>query len=160
MENAAPTSRGYFLGDYQGLAAAGTSFYALFAQAGSGTSDPSNIWFRDPPPAPGTTEGLDLAGDPVASLEPATAAYLFASGGLAGDRAFLVGGTPDSPGLAFGNGPRSDAVHSHSCLESQPGSALSDSSGFYLAIDRLFADSGDTLFSDALGSEVASVLLD
>src|SRR5262249_46713961 len=29
MENAAPTSRGYFLGDYQGLQAAGTSFYAL-----------------------------------------------------------------------------------------------------------------------------------
>jgi hypothetical protein len=51
MENAAPTSRGYFLGDYQGLAAAGNNFYALFAQAGSGASDPSNIWFRDPPPA-------------------------------------------------------------------------------------------------------------
>jgi hypothetical protein len=51
MENAAPTSRGYFLGDYQGLAAAGTSFYTLFGQAGSGAADPSNIWFRDPPPA-------------------------------------------------------------------------------------------------------------
>ncbi len=51
MENAAPTSRGYFLGDYQGLAAAGTSFYALFAQAGSSAANPSDIWFRDPPPA-------------------------------------------------------------------------------------------------------------
>jgi len=51
MENAAPTSRGYFLGDYQGLAAAGQNFYALFAQAGSSSADPSNIWFRDPPPA-------------------------------------------------------------------------------------------------------------
>jgi hypothetical protein len=51
LENAANTSRGYFLGDYQGLAAAGSSFYALFTQAGSGASDPSNIWFRDPPPA-------------------------------------------------------------------------------------------------------------
>jgi hypothetical protein len=54
MENAAPTSRGYFLGDYEGLAAAGNNFYALFAQAGSSTSDPSNIWFRDPPPASAT----------------------------------------------------------------------------------------------------------
>jgi hypothetical protein len=51
MENAANTGRGYFLGDYAGLAAAGKSFYALFAQAGTGASDPSNIWFRDPPPA-------------------------------------------------------------------------------------------------------------
>src|SRR5262249_36056758 len=38
MENAASTSRGYFLGDYQGLAAAGTSFYALFGQAGPGSA--------------------------------------------------------------------------------------------------------------------------
>ena len=47
----AQISRGNFLGDYQGLTAAGNSFYALFAEAGSGSSDPSNIWFRDPPPA-------------------------------------------------------------------------------------------------------------
>jgi hypothetical protein len=51
IENAAPTSRGYFLGDYEGLRAAGNNFYALFAQAGASTSDPSDIWFRDPPPA-------------------------------------------------------------------------------------------------------------
>jgi hypothetical protein len=54
MENAAPTSRGYFLGDYEALAAAGSNFYALFAQAGADSSDPSNIWFRDPPPAGAT----------------------------------------------------------------------------------------------------------
>jgi hypothetical protein len=51
MENAAPTSRGYFLGDYEGLVAAGRNFYALFAQAGT-ADDPTNIFFRDPPPAP------------------------------------------------------------------------------------------------------------
>jgi hypothetical protein len=61
IENAAQTSRGYFLGDYQGLAAAGQNFYALFAQAGTSTSDPSNIWFRDPPPAPDSV-GLEDAG--------------------------------------------------------------------------------------------------
>jgi hypothetical protein len=53
MENA-PVANGLFLGDYQGLAAGGNglnSFYALFAQAGSGSADPSNMFFRDPPPA-------------------------------------------------------------------------------------------------------------
>jgi hypothetical protein len=45
------TSRGFFLGDYEGLVAAGSSFDALFSQAGSDSSDPSNVWFRDPPPA-------------------------------------------------------------------------------------------------------------
>ena len=56
MENAARTSRGYFLGDYEGLAAAGSNFYALFGQAGPDSSDPSNIWFRDPPPAGATRD--------------------------------------------------------------------------------------------------------
>jgi hypothetical protein len=75
MENAAPTSRGYFLGDYQGLAAAGTSFYALFAQAGGDPSDPSDIWFRDPPrraalavDVPARTEtSPSIASDPATS---------------------------------------------------------------------------------------------
>jgi hypothetical protein len=51
----APLSRGYFLGDYEGLAAGGNNFYALFTQSGSGTDGKSNIWFRDPPPAPADT---------------------------------------------------------------------------------------------------------
>jgi hypothetical protein len=46
------TSRGYFVGDYEGLVAVGNNFDALFAQAGADASDPSNIWFRDPPAAP------------------------------------------------------------------------------------------------------------
>jgi hypothetical protein len=69
MENAAPTSRGYFLGDYEGLAAAGSSFYALFAQAGSDTSNPSDIWFRDPPPAPASPTPA-----PAAEMAPRAAA--------------------------------------------------------------------------------------
>jgi hypothetical protein len=66
LENAPLTSRGYFLGDYQGLAAAGNSFYSLFGEAGTGSSDPSNIWFRDPPPAPES---------PVASAAPVAVAH-------------------------------------------------------------------------------------
>lgn len=45
----APVARGFFLGDYAGLAAAGNNFYALFAQTQD--SDPASIFFRDPPPA-------------------------------------------------------------------------------------------------------------
>src|SRR5439155_6947760 len=59
----APNSRGNFLGDYQGLSAAGTSFYSLFGQAGTDASNNSNIWFRDPPEA-----------DEGATDEPAPAA--------------------------------------------------------------------------------------
>jgi hypothetical protein len=47
----APLASGYFLGDYEGLAAGGNNFYALFTQTGSGPDGKSNIWFRDPPPA-------------------------------------------------------------------------------------------------------------
>jgi len=150
MENAAPTSRGYFLGDYQGLAAAGTSFYALFAQAGSSTSDPSNIFFRDPPPAPGVSVVLHLAGDPGSLLALETTAYLFASGGLTEDLSFLAGGY-----VPAGNGPHSDDVYASSDLEKP-----SDDGRLSLAADRLFANSGDTIFSNGLGSDVAFVSLD
>src|SRR5262249_29107399 len=61
MENAPLTSGGYFRGDYQGLAAAGSSFYALFGEAGTGSSDPSNIWFRDPPPAAAASSAASAA---------------------------------------------------------------------------------------------------
>ena len=57
----APNSRGNFLGDYQGLSAAGTSFYALFGQAGTDASNNSNIWFRDPPRAGETAAGTASA---------------------------------------------------------------------------------------------------
>jgi hypothetical protein len=80
VENAARTSRGYFLGDYQGLAAAGNSFYSLFAQAGSSAADPSDIWFRDPPPAPGGgsgtagTSAVKVIADPASGLGAAMTA--------------------------------------------------------------------------------------
>lgn len=87
MENAAPTSRGYFLGDYQGLASAGTSFYSLFAQAGSGASDPSDIWFRDPPAAAGgggdgAAAGTGAEAGTPSSLAPAVGPQGPVGGGL------------------------------------------------------------------------------
>jgi hypothetical protein len=96
LENAAATSRGYFLGDYQGLAAAGQNFYALFGQAGGSKADPSNIWFRDPPPA---AAGLD-ASPPAAPGELAvdvTAAL--GIGAFAGDTP-----GPDGTGSARAGG--------------------------------------------------------
>jgi hypothetical protein len=50
LELAPRTFRGFFVGDYEGLAATGNNFDALFSQAVS-TSDPASIFFRDPPPA-------------------------------------------------------------------------------------------------------------
>jgi hypothetical protein len=44
MQLAAPTERGFFLGDYEGLTAVGNSFKPFFAQAGPGNPD-SNIFF-------------------------------------------------------------------------------------------------------------------
>jgi len=156
MENAAPTSRGYFLGDYQGLAAAGRNFYSLFGQAGSGSSDPSNIWFRDPPPA------SDAAESPDVSLTPATTAELVARDGLAGDLAFFVGGTSQTAGPAYapeGNKPGSD-VHSSSGLGRQVGAVFSAESRRDLALISALGSETDALFSDALGSDGAVVALD
>ncbi len=73
LEKAPPTSRGYFLGDYEGLSAAGNSFYALFGQAGSGT-DSSNIWFRDPPPQGLGTEAAQPIAAPAGEGSVSTSA--------------------------------------------------------------------------------------
>jgi hypothetical protein len=104
MEKAAPTTRGYFLGDYESLQAAGKSFYALFAQAGSSTSDPSNIWFRDPPPEPALA-----AESPMLAVKAQPVVFtpgddtLFTSRSV--PTAFVLGSTGDdstASGLAFG----------------------------------------------------------
>jgi hypothetical protein len=124
MEKAVPTNRGYFLGDYQGLVAAGQNFYALFAQAGS-TSDPSDIWFRDPPPA---------GESPAASAAPAAATPSSAPSGsrkLAVDALAALGiglfgeNTPSSGGT----GPartveRSSVVNQPPLAKDDPGSLV------------------------------------
>jgi hypothetical protein len=91
LENAPPTDNGnFFLGDYEGLTAAGTSFYSLFAQAGD-ASNPSSVWFRDPPPAP----AILLVGEALAGL----GAGVFA------------GNSPGNDGTGFaGTGWRSSMV--------------------------------------------------
>jgi hypothetical protein len=159
IEKAAATSRGYFLGDYEGLAAAGKSFYALYAQANT-SSNPSNIWFRDPPPAPGTAD--------APSMETGLVAGRLTTDGLAGDVANLQGNTdvsgsgyaPQGPGSLANDIPYIGSV-------GQPGSVLSGDAGLNLAmlsnaahstaaLDRLFADGGEAPFADALGSEGAA----
>jgi hypothetical protein len=52
---------GNFVGDYEGLAAAGNSFFAAWAQPHG--SDRDSIFFRDPPPEPGV-HGSELS-DPL-----------------------------------------------------------------------------------------------
>jgi hypothetical protein len=100
MEQAPLTSQGYFLGDYQGLVASGSSFYALFAQAGTGSSDPSNIWFRDPPPAPAaTTSQLALDGA-ASSPESGSSLMGIAGADLVGDLGATDGRHADTSGQA------------------------------------------------------------
>jgi hypothetical protein len=141
MENAPKTSRGYFLGDYQGLAAAGNSFYALFAQAGSDASDPSNIWFRDPPPA---------ANSAAASPAPVTLTLSSAApvpGQVALDALAALGfdvfevSTADPRGTALaGAGQRSTVVDQHPLLLDS-----------VLAPTRPAAQAADTLLSGGGG---------
>jgi hypothetical protein len=69
--------RGFFLGDYEGLAAAGNSFNAFFAATNG--SDPGDIYFRDPVAATSTpvpvlvNEGTALAES--ATLLPSEASW-------------------------------------------------------------------------------------
>jgi hypothetical protein len=158
LEQAPNTSHGYFLGDYEGLAAAGKSFYALFAQAGS-SSDPSNIWFRDPPPAPGAADS------------PVTQSL--ATDGLAGDVAMLEANA-NAAGPAFapqGTGPGAVEVQADIGLGMPLVNMLSANNSLDLAtlsapthrttaLDCLFAGGGETLFADALGSDGGSAAAD
>src|SRR5262249_17230190 len=94
-------SRGYFLGDYQGLAAAGNSFYALFAQAGLENGKPaSDIFFRDPPPAP------------VYPTATVTSLGLNVQRGLTGDVGFWHGSAGQPLINRFNGGPDATALSS------------------------------------------------
>jgi hypothetical protein len=118
IENAAPTSRGYFLGDYEGLVAAGTSFYAFFAQAGGSKSDPSNIWFRDPPPAPDSPEAATPSSAPSGSKFAVDA--LAALGiGLFGETTPSSGGTGTARTVE-----RSSVVNQSPLAKDDPGSLV------------------------------------
>jgi hypothetical protein len=171
MENAAPTSRGYFLGDYEGLAAVGNNFYALFTQAGAGSSDPSNIFFRDPPPAPDTAAAPHLAGDAAASH---SAANHFVDADLAGDLVGLVGGSFDTTprGKATdGVGRSADSSPTGGPLIGQGAAVVphlgdarlgfqSGSFGETAALHEAFADFGDSPLTDVLAGDAVSPLAD
>ena len=148
MENAPLTNHGYFLGDYQGLAAAGSSFYALFAQAGVGSSDPSNIWFRDPPPA---AEAPPASAAPVV---PASAGVLKGLTGL-GSVVFArnSSGVPGSEVVRSGEWstivdhipPIADNVHPSTTAEAQsPELSVSGSTKNSVDDSTVF----DAVFSD------------
>jgi hypothetical protein len=63
-------SRGFFVGDYEGLVATGNKFLALFTQAGLEAGNPaSNVFFRDPPPADSAPQSLST---PVLGSKPAS----------------------------------------------------------------------------------------
>jgi hypothetical protein len=69
LEKAAIWSdEGFWLGDYQGLAAAGNSFCAFFSATNA--TDPGDIYFRDPV-ADASTPAPVLGNDATAATEPA-----------------------------------------------------------------------------------------
>jgi hypothetical protein len=84
---------GLFVGDYEGLTAAGKSFYAVWAQPHD--SDPDSIFFRDPPPA-AASDGVDVVpadpnATPIRPLTPTGAGQLLSNPAtLSG--AFVVSG--------------------------------------------------------------------
>jgi ELWxxDGT repeat protein len=71
FEQATPRFGGPFIGDYEGLAAAGNSFYAVWTQPHDGDQD--SIFFRDPPPADVATEAVASSPPPHA---PAVGSHL------------------------------------------------------------------------------------
>jgi hypothetical protein len=89
LELAARTSRGYFLGDYMSLQAAGDSFDALFAQTAS-SANPSNIWFRDPPPAVAPASGPSASGELTPQTPPALGIDVMAGIGAGPGRSGLT----------------------------------------------------------------------
>ncbi|HZT80025.1 MAG TPA: sialidase family protein, partial [Gemmataceae bacterium] len=156
LENAAFTSRGYFLGDYEGLAAAGNSFYALFAQAGTGSSDPSNMFFRDPPPAateaassspaaPASPSGP--AADSTPALDQAVAALTPAPAGPAASPALsapaAVSTSSDSSAASTAAPTNLAALPTASAITAR-------------ARDRLFAGWGENGPGDVLGENPAA----
>jgi len=74
---AAPVARGFFVGDYSGLAVAGETFKPLFAQAGAGTTDVFATTVRAPfastttPPGPGEPTPPAGTTPPVGPTPPA-----------------------------------------------------------------------------------------
>jgi hypothetical protein len=153
MEKAPNTGRGYFLGDYEGLAAAGNNFYALFAQAGSSAADPSDIWFRDPPPAAAAAVTASSS-PPLTARAPAAppAEALLAS------RPDLVPAVaPSAPPAAPAAAPRDNAA--------PPGAAARGSHDTLAAArhapgDALSPDALDGVFADAAGDPSQGLLTD
>jgi hypothetical protein len=161
MENAAPTSRGLFLGDYEGLAAAGNSFYALFGEAGSGSADPSNIYFRDPPPAD-EAGGLGATDTAALSREAAglAQALRWASSGLGADRLADGARTPEGSGTSTRplaeSGPDLPGLSPTPVAEEDLSAEVQDGPGSPTAwTDRFFTALGSDGLEGSLGSAAA-----
>jgi hypothetical protein len=100
------TGRGFFLGDYEGLAAAGNSFGAFFS-ATNGT-DPGNIYFRDPVVVANTPVGAAVSAvstpqtmaDASASHARLASANPTATGMSEAVHAIAIGALTDNPATA------------------------------------------------------------
>ncbi len=171
MENA--PGRSLFLGDYQGLSAAGNSFYALFVEAGS-TPGTAGTFFRDPPPAPESAavpqqEGGAPAGYTAAASTPSSApggsseapGFLFGEPSSAADQVFVAqaqelsandGPSGPNPGSQPGAVPPTGGEIDRTLLSAVTGGSSS--------LDQLFADWGHSVFGRRWGGNGAPPPID
>jgi hypothetical protein len=136
-----------------GLSAAGNSFYTLFAQAGGSAANPSDIWFRDPPPAPGddSTAGGVTSSTPASdetapeALGTADAGPATASAGAGAVYLPPAGGSPgwgnggDTAGT--GGGPAAPPTGSAEPLAGLPADTSASPTFSFLAADGPTSDS-------------------
>ncbi len=167
---AAPVARGFFVGDYGGLAHDGNDALVLFAQSAPG--DPSSIYLRrvtaGPPPAPPRATGYRLVGGDGGVFAFGDARFAGSAGGLP-LRSPVVGmaGTPTGNGyrlvaadggvFAFGDARFAGSTGALSLARPIVGLAPTPSGNGYWLVA---ADGGVFAFGDApfLGSTAATRL--
>jgi hypothetical protein len=150
LEQAATRFNGdFWLGDYEGLAAAGNDFAAVWAMPDGSSTGKESIFFRDPPALANPPTAQTAAAALVSALralpaiEPAAlSALLTATPGEAGNQALPL--APSAGPRAEGTGQKPAA----SAAPSAPAAALD-------ALDLGFAQAGDDDLSDGLGLGVS-----
>src|SRR5262249_54788964 len=74
LRNAARTREGYFIGDYQGLAASGTTFIPFFVMTNTGNDSNRSDVFARPPAAAVASFGAEFAAQALPARTPRTGA--------------------------------------------------------------------------------------
>jgi ELWxxDGT repeat protein len=147
-EQATPRFGGPFIGDYEGLAAAGNSFFAVWTQPHG--NDRDSIFFRDPPPA---DVGTEAVASPPLWRAPAVGGHLRPFKGVA---AGTVAGIDPSGAIVIAS--TGNATHLGDFTRTEyvffgPGGAISGTAVFTAA-------NGDQLWADFSGAFTSPTTLE